>query len=662
MSASSKRHRSKRIIGAKYFPFPTARPGQEHFMEDISWALKEGKHLVAHAPTGIGKTVAVLTTAVTWCRAKKKKLFFLTSKQSQHSIAVDTLRKIRERMGTLSVVDIKSREKMCPYYLSEGRKLLCQSDERYDRCHLLRNDHSPVIEYLLSNILHVEEAIEIASESEVCPHKAALDAAAACDVIVCDYNYIFSSIRDLILAKLDLELEDILIIVDEAHNLPDRIRENMTMNLTPNIIENAARQCKGEYEQLGYYVKDVGQVLSDLYEDVLKGKAGGTGNRHLYRGDDPGKRGNMELSDYTDKKKPEKTVELRKSDLVARLDYLFSSTLSGDHSYTMGEFINDLDRHIKRRGSESKDDHLLHLVRFLREWMNEEGKKMRLFSGKNGPTLEIYSLDPGEVSQDIFHRASPAILMSGTLFPGAMYADILGMDPEKTIVKHYSSPFPRQNRLIVGMDVVTTRYKKREKTMFQAIANQIQEISKYANGNVAAFFPSYQLLTDIHTHLERCFLQKPILVEKRRMTKKEKRAIMEELKKLKDKGGAIMFAVQGGSLSEGVDYRENLLDGICIVGLPLQPPTVKVKGLVRYYIEKYGRSKGYYYSYIYPAINKVLQASGRAIRSYRDWVFILLMDHRFGMGMYKRTFPPDFGYVMIDDVHENIRDFLKRHT
>ena len=120
-----------------------------------------------------------------------------------------------------------------------------------------------------------------------------------------------------------------------------------------------------------------------------------------------------------------------------------------------------------------------------------------------------------------------------------------------------------------------------------------------------------------------------------------------------------MFAVQGGSLSEGVDYRNNLLDGICIVGLPLSPPTTKITALIKYYKEKFGKSKGYYYSYVYPAINKVLQASGRAIRGYNDRAFIILMDHRFGVQKYMKAFPTDFKYEMVDNVHRNIRVFQK---
>ena len=661
MAAKKGKQRSKRIIGAKYFPFPTARPGQERFMEDISRALREGRRLVAHAPTGIGKTVAVLTTAAAWSRAKNKKLFFLTSKQSQHTIAVDTLRAIGERMRALSVVDIISRERMCPEHLSNGSKPLCQSDERYDSCRLLGNDNLSAVEHLLSNILHVEEVVEFATEARVCPYRAALDAAQECDVIVCDYNYVFSSIRDVILARLGIEPEDMIIIVDEAHNLPDRIRENMSVSLSLPVIEKAARQCVGEYEQLGYYIKDVGQVLSDLHEDATQGRTGKKMARRAFPVSDTLEQVGKELSEYADEKNREGPWELERDDLVKRLNYLVSSTLSGDQSYNMGVFMNDLQRHVSRRGLEGKDSNIHHLMRFLGEWMDESTGKLRLCSEKNGPILEVYQLDPGEMGKEIFRRVSGVILMSGTLFPGKMYVEILGMDLKKCLIRHYTSPFPPSNKLVVGMNFVTTLYRKREKTMFQAIANQIQEVSKYARGNIAAFFPSYKLLSHIHVHLKRCFLNKPILLEKKGMTKREKGALMGKLRELKEGNGAILFAVQGGSLSEGVDYCDNLLDGILIVGLPLKPPTVKARGLVRYYTRRFGRSKGYYYSYVHPAINKVLQASGRAIRGYRDWVFVILMDHRFGMVMYKKRFPQDFDYSMMDDVHGRIEEFLEDH-
>jgi DNA excision repair protein ERCC-2 len=617
------------IIGAKYFPFPTARPGQKQFMEDISSALREGKNLVAYAPTGIGKTVAALTTMVSWCKAKEKKLLFLTSKHSQHNIAVETLRMIKEKMEHLGVIDIIAKEKMCSIKRTNGMKLLCQADERYDNCPLKGSNNISLIEHFLSNILHVEELVKLAHEADICPYKAAVDAAVYADVIVCDYNYVFSEIAEVMIPRLGIEMEDIVLIIDEAHNLPERIRENQSMKLTPKMIKDASKQCKREDEQLSYYISDFGQVLSDI-DEALPKKIDNEGTR-----------------------------EITKMDIVTRLDYLFASTLSGDNRYTTGIFIKELAAISNKFELISKNNHIKPLLKFLEVWMTDEIDILRTHSKSAGSILEIFPMNTARFCHDIFKNVSLSVLMSGTLFPGKMYAEILGMDLLETVIKYYPSPFPTENRLIVGMDIVTTLYKKRNTHMFQAIANQIQEMSRYTTGNIAVFFPSYQLLSEISHHLERCYVTKPTLVEDRKMSKTEKRNIFDKLNELKENGGSIMLAVQGGSLSEGVDYRNNLLDGICIVGLPLSPPTTKIIGLIKYYKGKFGKSKGYYYTYIYPAINKVLQASGRAIRGYNDKAFIVLMDHRFGMKSYMKAFPPDFKYEMVDNVHNYIRKFLK---
>ena len=629
MTKKKKEPHAANIIGAKFFPYPTARPGQKEFMTDISRALRNNKHIIAHAPTGIGKTVAALTPAVVWCRARNKKLLFLTSKQSQHHMAVETLRMLKKKIGNLSAVDIIAKNRMCSLSVSGGKKLLCQEEGSYGSCPLKMNDDLAVVDHLISNITHVEKTVRLAERANVCPHAAALDAAVRADVVVCDYNYIFSPVRKVIFSKLDIDLEDTVCIIDEAHNLPDRIRENLTLVLTPLIIKKAVEQCRRTDEQLSYYIRDLGQVLVDLEEDL-----------------------ESELDD-------EGTVELKSIEITERLNTLFSTTLSGDATYDLHRFIHDLTRIRKKGVMETCNDHIAAVVGFLETWTVENRGVLRLYRKRKHPSLEVYPLDPGIMGRALFETISNAILMSGTLFPGRMYADILGMDAARTMVRDYPSPFPEDNRIIMGMDLVTTLYKKRNTDMFRAIADQIGIISSNVRGNIAAFFPSYRLLSDVHDQMESSGGPKPILLERSGMGKREKRELLDELISYKKKDGAVMLAVQGGSLSEGIDYRENLLQGICIVGFPLPPPTVRLKGLMSYYREKYGRAKGYYYSYVYPAVNKVMQASGRPIRSYSDRAFIVLMDHRFGMKRYKKLFPADFNYDACPDVHERIKEFLK---
>lgn len=617
-----------KIIGAKYFPFPTARPGQKQLMKDVSAVLRSGKHLIAHAPTGIGKTVAVLTPAVAWCKVRGARLLFLTSKHSQHHMAVETLRMIAKLLGDLTVLDIISREKMCPHTGPGTPVPPCRDNIGGETCPNLARDSSETVRYILRNVTHVEDIIEEASRAGVCPHRSALLAAAEADVVVCDYNYIFSSIREVVLARMDLELSDSVLVIDEAHNLPDRIRENASSKLTAGMIREAVSECSRLDDALSYYIRDVGQVLADAGVE-LSGKV-----------DDAGE------------------VEIKRERLSHGLNELFASTLSGDASYDMGRFIGELKAASRKSNTDPKADPVAKLARFLESWERPDGDLIRLFVSKPEEAFELYPAAPGEDTRNVFTKVRTAILMSGTLYPGRMYADILGMERERTILNHYVSPFPPENRLILGTGGVTTLFRERTDSMYQAVANQLQRISLCAPGNLAVFFPSYELLKNVGRRLSRCYLTKPLMFESRRMTKADKGKMIEELRSFRKESGAIMLAVLGGSMSEGVDYPGNMLSGICIVGLPLSPPTARVKALVRYHMKRFGRSRGYHYSYVFPAINKVLQAAGRPIRDSSDRAFVVLMDRRFGARAYRERFPVDFSFEMVDDAVAAIKVFV----
>lgn len=109
-----------------------------------------------------------------------------------------------------------------------------------------------------------------------------------------------------------------------------------------------------------------------------------------------------------------------------------------------------------------------------------------------------------------------------------------------------------------------------------------------------------------------------------------------------------MLAVMGGSLSEGVDYKDNLLSGVIIVGLPFAPPSLEVQALRSYFRTKFGYTLGEEYSYIYPAMNKILQAAGRSIRSESDRAVVVLMEERLKQPRYLKFLPDDLRPVKVE--------------
>jgi len=249
------------------------------------------------------------------------------------------------------------------------------------------------------------------------------------------------------------------------------------------------------------------------------------------------------------------------------------------------------------------------------------------------------------------------VMMSGTLYPVEMYADVLGaarINGREIALREYKSPFPRENRLIAVTKGLTTKYTRRGEAMYRRIGEKIAGIAENVRGGMAVFFPSYALLKAILAYLSPQ-VRRRVMVERREMGKVERNRLYEQLR---DEESRILFAVQGGSFSEGMDYESNILKAIIVVGLPLSPPTLEVKATQGYYTGKYGAEKGRLYGYLYPAITKVLQAAGRGIRSEHDRCIIVLMDYRFAQFPYKRCLPPDFDMIFTDRVEDLCKSFF----
>ncbi|MHC1600660.1 MAG: DEAD/DEAH box helicase, partial [Candidatus Methanospirareceae archaeon] len=250
-------------------------------MEDVWDSVESEKILIAHAPTGIGKTVAALVPALQYALENEKTVFFLTSKRSQHKIAVDTLRLIKQQANiNLVAVDITSKQSMCPRATSIYREFyslfneFCKSEQKNKRCrYFLKNDEE-ALRRIRDEILHVEQLCDWCTGRGVCPYKAALEVAERADVVVCDYNYLFSpDITERVLEKLEAGLDDLIVIVDEAHNLPDRIRNNLSNTLRMSTVTSAAREIRYIDREMYGNLMELERIFTKLVTKASKTKA-----------------------------------------------------------------------------------------------------------------------------------------------------------------------------------------------------------------------------------------------------------------------------------------------------------------------------------------------------------------------------------------------------
>lgn len=603
------------MSAASLFPFPKIRDGQKEFLQDAKKAVEDGRHLVAYAPAGIGKTAAALTSCLECALQDSKTVFFLTSKRTQHRIAVETLRKISEK-AELTAVDVIAKHAMCirkeAMTIQAGFNEWCVTQQKKKKCKPFLNCSHRTSQFAADSIMNVEELMDYCTSEEMCPYRTAFDAAKNANAVVCDYNYIFSPMSASVLSKMEKALSDTILIVDEAHNLPDRIRENFSASIDAFLLRDAANEIKDTDEALRRNLLSLASVFDRFPKG---GEAIVAEEEFVYTVEDV-LRGSLEQMTY--------------DVFLERLKTCAEAMIEED----IGVYPS-----------------ILRVIEFLDGWRTQE-KCVRILSNAS---LSYRLLDPSTVSAEIFEGVHASVLMSGTLYPTHVYADILGIPRAKRLTGEYRSPFAKQNRLVLLSKGITTRYAERGEMLYERIASRISVLSSHIPRNAAAFFPSYEILERVASRVES---DKKILTEGREMSKREREGLFEKLMRAKSKDGALLLGVQGGSMSEGMDYYDNLLDAVFIVGLPLAPPSLEVKSIIYYYNQVF--EDGEYYGYILPAMNKVLQAAGRLIRSESDRGVVILMDDRFIQPKYLRCFPKDFAFSVVRDEGKVCREFFGR--
>ena len=172
------------------------------------------------------------------------------------------------------------------------------------------------------------------------------------------------------------------------------------------------------------------------------------------------------------------------------------------------------------------------------------------------------------------------------------------------------------------------------------------------------FFPSYKMLNDVYDKVKELGLigDVDIICQDARLSEQERE---EFLSRFEERGKSVVgFVILGGIFSEGIDLTGEHLIGAAVIGtgLPMVCNENEIK--MNYFTRRQGR--GFEYAYLYPGMNKVLQAAGRVIRTMTDKGIILLLDERFVTRQVVDTFPAewaDYEVVTLDTVTHRINDF-----
>lgn len=569
------------------FPFKTKRQGQKELMKAAYYTMSTNEILYAIAPTGIGKTIATLFSTLKSVTNPQEKVFYLTAKTMGRTVVIDTI-KILEQAGlNMHSIVISSKAKSC--LLNKER---CDSENCPFAKGYFNRLRKAIEDIYQEETLFTPDLIKSYSlKHEICAFEFSLDLSYFCDLIVCDYNYVFDPKAHLVRYFEDSEYIP-KILCDEAHNLVDRSKDMYSASLdslVPYQLEDLvgsydkrlSRVVNLFYQGLNTYEKLINEDLfyySHFYDDNLLSLLKQIANRI-----------NIILTD---------NKELPQKEEVYRL------------YFSLKDFVDTLEFY--------GNDHLFIVKK----------------KGDNHFEITLKCCDASSFILDtIKHRTKGIVFFSATLFPIKYYMDLLTEGHGKYLV--LSSPFDSDNLKLIVKDNVSTKYKDRVKTI-PDIVKTIESLVTAKAGNYIVFFPSYKYIELVLASLD--LKNTEIILQNQASTDYEREKILNKFKDTKHPHLGLF--VLGGSFSEGIDFAGDLLNGVIIVGVGLPQVNVENNLLKEFFDEKYGL--GFDYAYTYPGFNKVVQAAGRVIRTEEDRGVVILVDERYKMNLYQRLMPKEW--------------------
>jgi len=654
----------------EFFAHKNLRDSQKEMLLDSINVLEENGFLIASAPTGIGKTAASLAAALKIKNKSRngKKILFLTGRQSQHKIVVDTIKKINQKLSNelqIKLTDMIGRESMCNDVNAITGECSCEDgiEERARRSNRMK-----LVNKILEQPMHVEDVIRLSRDEEICAWASARISAKDADVIVCDYNHVFiENVMKSSLSSMGVELSNSILIVDEAHNLPDRVRNGLETFLQPLAFQHAYDETN---EYLGNKEKEINE--SDIDNTFDFGELEGI--RTLKRQLNKLKK---DMEKWYDTKERElgdkKDMKIETNEFLNKINESLMESLDAGltKKYEIMERMIKLlyvivPEELGEDEEETACSRLAYLLEICIEYRDNSALALvidriphrgREQSEHTEQPIRVHSflLDPGVVSGPLFEQTSGSILMSGTLYPPSMYSDVLQIpEDRKNVTKEYRSDFLSNRRPILIARDVTTKFTSRGLSNTNKINQHIFSTIENSKGNVALFFPSYVMMEKFKT-LEEEWLPQVwpsirVIEEKRAMSKREienSKKLLYELESNGERG--VLMGVLGGKFSEGVDYPDNILQAVICVGLPLAPPSARQDALKKYYEKRFGNSLAWRYSSSQPAVNSLMQAIGRPIRKGEDRALVVLLENRLLQRNYKICMPSSLQTIEVSN-------------
>jgi DNA excision repair protein ERCC-2 len=579
-------HARNQQLDGMAFPHPTFRTGQRALAESVYKAVSTGRCLMAQAPTGIGKTVGTLFPMLKATPGQKlDKIFFLTAKTPGRKLALDALKVIRHSAPelTLRVLEMVARDKAC-----EHPDKACNGDSCplakgfYDRLPAARSAA------LVNPWLDQAGLRDVALQHQICPYYLSQEMARWADVVIGDYNYYFD-LSALLFGLCQFNQWQVAVLVDEAHNLVERARQMYSASLDQQSM-NAIRHIAPA---------PVAKTLLRLDRDW----------NALHQDQD------AEYQAYPD--------------MPGRFLQSLSHCISA-----IGEYFNDHPHAVDGplQGFYFEAIQFSRIAELFDEHFVFDVNKRELNDTRSVSRLNLRNVVPANFIRPRLTTARSTVLFSATLSPRHYYADLLGL-PGSTAWIDVESPFSREQLDVRIISRISTRFTHR-KTSLAPIVELMAEQFLQQPGNYLAFFSSFDYLQQVADLMHERHPHIALWLQSRGMAEAERQAFLDKFT-LSSQG--IGFAVLGGAFGEGIDLPGARLIGAFIATLGLAQLNPVNEQLKQRMTVLFGA--GYDYTYLYPGLQKVVQAAGRVIRGIEDRGVVMLIDDRYAEPKVQKLLP-----------------------
>ncbi len=583
------------------------------------------------APNGTGKTIIALCSLLPLVLEKKLKIIYMCRTHAQNRRIIKELMKISQKIVddnlkvTLNALSIRGRNEMClnktllSLKLNPRESMSICSDLRKNRnciyfLNLLKKrgqNENPlsIAPELFNKPIDAEELITFCKEKKFCPYFLSKFLLEEMKVIICNYQWIFNPfIRESFLEFIGQELQNCILVLDECHNVIDIATEINSNKITPYSL----RICLKDLEMYR------SPILMQSFVQILLD--------HLQV-----KKRNLRVK--------EKALE---PDILLTSIYkkLGFSDLNGFKIFI--EELHDFSVSIheeKLANGEISRDFVGSLAEFWLKWLETYSLQNYFFcynvkdnKGKQLISLEIVALDPREIVIPILKKGYTCLNLSGTVNP-YVYNNLMGLNECGKSYKGIIADSPFNNKNIKAMitEGVNTKRDNRNPAMFKKMIKKIDEVLQSTPANIGIFCASYKILKGLLTNgLETVVKKnkKKLFIEEPGLSASENALLVDNYKSMASNGGAVLLGVCGGRNSEGEDYPGDFMNSVIVAGFPYHLPTPRVEAKIKYYDKVFNR-QGWNFAYLYPAVQRANQASGRPIRKISDKGAIVFMDSRF---------------------------------